>query len=195
MKNYSSLSDSDKWKVVVSCDDSYDGLFFYGVKTTGIFCRPSCRAKTPVRENVVFFNNSKDAIDEGFRPCKKCRPDMEVFEPDLELVRKAKDIFDSNYDNTIDIRDTARQLGVSENHLTRLFRKQFGLTPIHYITGLRISKAVELLGRPDASILEVADITGFKSISNFYRCFKARTGITPKEYRKNGGRNNADSIL
>ena len=195
MKEYLTIPDNEKWQAVVSCDKSYDSLFFYGVKTTGIFCRPSCRAKTPVREHVVFFDNSKTAIDAGFRPCKKCRPDKAVFEPDFELVKKAKDIFDSNYDAAIGLRDTAKQLGVSTNHLARLFKKQLGLTPTQYIAGLRIEKAAELLRQADASILEISYMAGFKSLSNFYKCFKAQTGITPKEQRKSGGSNNADSIL
>ncbi len=69
------ISDTEKWQAVVNCDKGYDGLFFYGVTTTGIFCRPACRAKTPRRENVVFFGNAEQAIEAGFRPCKKCRPD------------------------------------------------------------------------------------------------------------------------
>lgn len=181
------ISDNEKWKAVLDCEKDYDGLFFYGVKTTGIFCRPSCRAKTPTRENVAYFDSNTDAIDAGFRPCKKCRPDEVIFEPDIELVKKAKDIFDLNYNNKIDLRDIAKQLGVSTNHLTRLFKKQLGLTPAHYITGLRVAKAAELLEQNAASILEIALITGFKSTSNFYKCFKDQTGYTPKEYRKIGG--------
>lgn len=195
MKDYLPISISEKWQAVVSCDKSYDSLFFYGVKTTGIFCRPSCKAKTPARENVVFFDNSKAAIDARFRPCKKCCPDKAVFEPDFELVKKAKDIFDSHYDTAIDLTATAKQLGVSANHLSRLFKKQFGRTPTQYITGLRLDKAAELLGQADASILEIAYMTGFKSLSNFYKCFKEQTGHTPKEHRKTGGINNVDIFL
>lgn len=195
MNKYVQISDNEKWKAVVSCDKSYDGLFFIGVKTTGIFCRPSCRAKTPARENVVFLGDAKAAIDAGFRPCKKCRPDKTVFEPDLELVKKAKDILDSNYDSITDLAHIAIQLGVSTNHLARLFKKQLGFTPVQYITALRVGKAAELLGQADASILEIAYMTGFRSLSNFYKCFKEQTGHTPKEYRKNGGSHNANNIL
>lgn len=195
MKEYQLISDSEKWQAVVNCDKSYDGLFFYGVRSTGIFCRPSCKAKTPFRKNVSFFDNAASAIDEGFRPCKKCRPDKAVFEPDSELVNKAKGVLDSSYDGTIDFNHIAKQLGVSSNHLTRLFKRQIGFTPVQYITGLRVVKAAELLVQADASILEIAYMTGFKSLSYFYKCFKGQTGVTPKEYRKNGGSNNAGSFL
>ena len=89
MKKAAQISDNEKWQAVENCDKSYDDIFIYGVKTTGIFCRPSCRSKTPVRTNIVFFTNPTNAIEAGFRPCKKCRPDKIVFEPDLELVKKA----------------------------------------------------------------------------------------------------------
>lgn len=187
MRKAMQISDNEKWKAVIECDKSYDGLFLYGVKTTGIFCRPSCRAKTPVRGNVVFFDNCANAIDSGLRPCKKCCPEREVFEPDLELVKKAKDIFDAGYAGPIKINQAARQLGVSNNHLARLFKKQYGLTPTQYITGLRVDKAAELLRQPETSILEVAYLTGFKSLSGFYKNFKDQTEYTPKEYIKSRG--------
>jgi len=187
MKEYFPISDNEKWQAVVNCDKSYDGLLFYGVKTTGIFCRPSCRAKTPVRGNVVFFDNAINAIDEGFRPCKKCRPDEAVFEPNLELVNKAKDIIEANYDKPIDINHISKQLGVSTNHLTRLFKQNSGLTPTHYIAKLRISKSAELLEQADKNIIEIAYISGFYSLSNFYKHFKELIGQTPNEYRKSRG--------
>lgn len=184
MDEYISLSDSEKWQAVISCDKSCDGIFFYGVKTTGIFCRPSCKAKAPIRENVLFFNSSKEAMEAGFRPCKRCCPDKAVFEPDLELVNKAKEIFNADYDSTIDMNYIAKQLGVSTNYLTRLFKRQLGLTPAQYITGLRINKAAELLGQTKKGILEISYMTGFKSLSNFYKCFREKTGHTPKEHRR-----------
>lgn len=189
------LSDSEKWHAVTSCDRSFDGLFLYGVKTTGIFCRPSCKAKSPVRENVLYFDNCTEAIKAGFRPCKKCRPDKEVFEPERELVSKAKIIFDKEYDGITDINSTAKQLGVSTNHLARLFKKQLGLTPAQYIAGLRISKAAELLERTEKDILEIAYMTGFKSLSSFYKRFREKTGHTPKEHRRTGGGKNAGTLL
>jgi AraC family transcriptional regulator of adaptative response / methylphosphotriester-DNA alkyltransferase methyltransferase len=75
LKTTGQISDNDKWQAVIECDKSYDGLFFYGVVTTGVFCRPSCRSKSPLRNNVLFFNGLDDAVKAGFRPCKKCRPD------------------------------------------------------------------------------------------------------------------------
>lgn len=185
MKKPVGMSDNEKWQAVESSDKSYEGLFFYGVKTTGIFCRPQCRAKIPNRSNVVFFDNAVDAIEAGFRPCKKCCPDKVVFEPDLELVKKAKDIFDANYDQTMELDSISKQLGVSTNHLRRLFKLHNDLSPTQYITQLRVNRAAELLRQKDINILEIATMTGFKSLSNFYKCFKEKLGFTPREYRIN----------
>lgn len=184
MKKLTRISDTEKWQAVVSCDSRYDGIFFYGVKTTGIFCRPSCKSKTPVRDNVTFFDNVESATKTGFRPCKRCQPDKVAFEHNLELVKKAKDIFDVDYNKTIDLSHISKQLGVSTSHLIRLFKQYRGLTPTQYIVKIRIDKATELLNQKDISILDIAYMIGFKSLSNFYKCFKQQTGHTPNKYRK-----------
>lgn len=187
MKKISRISDNQKWQAVVSCDKDYDGVFFYGVKTTGIFCRPSCKSKQPVRGNVIFFDDTAAAMENGFRPCKKCRPDKVSFEPESELVKKAKDIIDTAYNQHLDEGYIAQQLGVSKNHLIRLFKRYSGLTPTQYITRIRVEKALEMLEQEELSVLEIAYAVGMKSLSNFYRCFKELTGHAPNEYRKKRG--------
>ncbi|MGE5632782.1 MAG: bifunctional transcriptional activator/DNA repair enzyme AdaA [Caulobacteraceae bacterium] len=183
MKEPGRISDNEKWQAVIRCDKSYDGKFFYSVKTTGIFCRPSCKSKTPVRSNVAFFDNAAKAIESGFRPCKRCCPDKISFEPDLELIKKAIDIFDAAYNRQIDLSHVSRQLGVSANHLIRLFKQHRSLTPTRYIAKIRVDKAEELLKQSDMDVLEIAYEVGFKSLSNFYKCFKEQTGHTPNESR------------
>jgi len=187
MKKPVRISDNEKWHALVSCDGRYDGIFFYGVKTTGIFCRPSCNSKTPVRDNVTFFDNAANAIEAGFRPCKRCCPDKVVFEPDLELMKKAKNIFDTNYNKQVDVSQISKQLGVSTNHLIKIFKHYNGLTPTQYIVKIRVGKASELLNQTDINIFEIAYMTGFKSLSNFYKCFKEQTGHTPNKHRKSRG--------
>lgn len=184
MKKPSSISDNEKWQAVVSCNRSYDGLFFYGVKTTKIFCRPSCKSRTPIRNNVNFFDNATNAIEKGFRPCKRCCPDKVVFQPELDFIKKAEDIFDVDYNKQINLSDVSKELGVSINHLIRLFKGYSGVTPMQYITKKRVDKAKELLNQNDLSIIDVAYTTGFKSLSNFYKCFKEHTGYTPIKYKK-----------
>jgi AraC family transcriptional regulator, regulatory protein of adaptative response / methylphosphotriester-DNA alkyltransferase methyltransferase len=180
------VSDDEKWRAVVNCDKSYDDLFLYGVTTTGIFCRPSCKSKTPVRTNVVFFKNATIAIKAGYRPCKRCCPDK-IFEPDLELIKEATDFFNTNFSKEIDLKYFSKRLGISPNHLVKLFKEHNGITPAQYITKLKVNKAVELLGQKDFNILEIAHMTGFISLSNFYKCFKEQIGLAPGECRKNLG--------
>ncbi|MTI58183.1 bifunctional transcriptional activator/DNA repair enzyme AdaA [Geosporobacter ferrireducens] len=187
MKDSKEISENEKWQAVISCIDSYDGLFFYGVKTTGIFCRPSCRAKPPIRENTVFFDRPAAAIKAGFRPCKKCRPDQVVFQPDLDLVKKAKEFLDTNYNQSIDSKYIIKELGVSINHLARLFKQHTGFTITEYLAKVRVDKAIELIELSDEKIIDIAYMTGFKSLSNFYKCFKALTRCTPNAYKKGRG--------
>ncbi|MDF2634239.1 MAG: transcriptional regulator with only domain, AraC family [Pelosinus sp.] len=178
------LTKDEKWNAVVHCDNSYDGVFFYGVKTTGIFCRPSCKSKEPGRNNVEFFDEVKEAYAYGLRPCKRCRPDLIEFKPIRDLTEKAKYIFDSCFADRYKLKAEIRELGVSQNHLIHLFRQQFDLTPVEYINKLRVEKARQMLLTTDTNILNIALSCGFGSLSTFYEFFKKQVGLTPKEYRK-----------
>lgn len=186
MKETILISDDEKWKAVTSNDRAYDGLFFYAVKTTGVFCRPSCKAKRPIRENVVFFTTVNNAVNSGFRPCKLCRPDMVSYAPNAQLVEKSKEMLQQVYNKSLDFSAMACQIGVSPSHLLRLFKQYTGVTPRQYILRLRIDKACALLRQTNARILEIAYHTGFQSLSNFHRCFKEQMGVSPKQYRQLG---------
>ena len=177
------LSNSEKWDAVVQCDPSYDGQFYYGVKTTGIFCRPSCKSKTPRQENVEFFEASTEAYAAGMRPCKRCRPDLLEYAPTRELLRQIKAIYDKDFSDREKLASQLRQIPVSPHHLTRLFQQEYGLTPIEYQNELRLTNALECLAIPGMSILNVALVSGFGSLSSFYACFKKKCDITPSEYR------------
>ncbi|GLC31704.1 bifunctional transcriptional activator/DNA repair enzyme AdaA [Clostridium omnivorum] len=186
MRNSGMISENEKWRAVIDCDKQYDGLFYYAVKTTGIVCRPSCRAKTPLRENILFFNNISDAIKEGFRPCKLCRPDItnHDYEPNNELIQKVKEKLDQNYSEPLHLEAISCEFGISASHLTRLFKSFYGISPIYYIVKLRVAKAIEMFEQTDRSILDIAYAAGFRSLSNFYKSFKEHTGHTPNEYRR-----------
>lgn len=178
------LTDKEKWDAVVRCDSTYDGLFFYGVKTTGIFCRPSCKSKEPLRNNVEFFNGVEQAYGCGLRPCKRCRPDLLEFHPMLDIIEKAKDSFDTHFDDRDKLMAVIKELGISQNHLIYLFRQRFHRTPVEYINKLRVERAKERLSNTNLTILDIAMLCGFGSLSTFYELFKQQVGITPKEYRK-----------
>lgn len=177
----------DKWEAVVNCDKRYDGLFYYAVKTTGIFCRPSCKAKPSLKKNTLFFDSVDKALKEGFRPCKMCRPDIKesIYEPNKEIMKKTREILNNSYNKAPNLSNIAHELGFSDSHLIRLFKKYYGLTPNEYIIKMKVEKSMELLYQTDLDIITIAYEVGFKSLSNFYKFFKEYAGYTPKEYRKN----------
>ncbi len=178
------LTEDEKWNAVVQCDSTYDRVFWYGVKTTGIFCRPSCKSKVPLRHNVAFFNDLQQAYDSGLRPCKRCRPDLVEFNPALDVTEKVKFILDTCYDDRLQLADRMKELRISRNHLISLFRKQYHATPVEYCNRLRIAKAAQLIKESDETILSIALLCGFGSLSTFYQFFKKHIGLTPQEYRK-----------
>ncbi|MGZ9585701.1 bifunctional transcriptional activator/DNA repair enzyme AdaA [Paenibacillus marinisediminis] len=180
------LSVDEKWNAVVTCDKAYDGAFYYAVRTTGIYCRPSCGAKTPLRENVQFFNHRDEAVAASFRPCKKCRPDLLVYEPERELVERAKQLMASNVGTLLTIRDIMKQLGISQSSFNSLFQKYVHASPKQYWTRLKIEQSARLLTETETSIVQAALSCGFMSLSSYYKCFKEQTGTTPSEYRKQG---------
>jgi AraC family transcriptional regulator of adaptative response / methylphosphotriester-DNA alkyltransferase methyltransferase len=145
------LTADEKWKAVVRCDDTFDNQFIYGVKTTGIFCRPSCKSKTPLRENVEFFENVEAAYAYGLRPCKRCRPDLQIYKPAADIMEKSKKIYDNYFNNNTELHLHIDKLNISRSHLNRVYQKFYGITPKEYISRLRMEKAVLLLA--DKNIL------------------------------------------
>ncbi len=177
------LTDNEKWSAATTCDKRFDGLFFYGVKTTGVFCRPSCTARTPLRKNVRFFQDVTEALRSGFRPCQKCRPDLREYDPGRDLVEKAKEGLALRAGSSEPSPTRESFPAVSSNNLRRLFWKYEGCTPCRYEAGLRIDKAKRLLAETNLSVLNIALQCGFESLSNFYRRFREHTGGTPGQFR------------
>jgi AraC family transcriptional regulator of adaptative response / methylphosphotriester-DNA alkyltransferase methyltransferase len=172
------------WDAVVSNDGAFDGVFYYAVLTTRIICRPSCRSKAPRRENVVFFRDLKTALAEGFRPCKRCRPDLgQEFHPELDWVAAAKSILESECSDPAVLSGLPARINISLTHLERLFKKNTGLTLKRYLLCVRIEKARILLKKPGHNNTDVCFDVGFSSLSNFYTEFRRQTGMTPGEYR------------
>ncbi len=178
------LTDNEKWKAVIECDSEYDGQFFYGIKTTGIVCKPSCKSKKPKKDNVVFFDKIEDAYDYGLRSCKRCRPEIAGFKPMEDIIIKAKRIYDNYYFDRDKLAIKIGELGISQNHFIHLFRQQYNMTPVEYLNTLRIEKAKELLVGNKENILSIALKCGFGSLSTFYETFKKQVGTTPNKYRK-----------
>ncbi len=177
------LSDEERWNAVKNCDERYDGVFYYAVKTTGIFCRPSCKSRTPAQKNVCFFSTKEDAAAAGFRPCKRCRPDLINYQPITELAQQAKNLIDTCFAQRDRLTEKMKQLGVSPSHLAVIFRQQYGVPPIEYLKQIRAESAKKLLEETAMPIIDVAGSVGLNSLFAFYQFFKEQTGMTPKEYR------------
>ena len=178
------MTEQEMWDAVEHCDSDYDGLFFYGVKTTGIFCRPSCRSKTPKRDNVCFFASAAKARAAGFRPCKRCRSDLLEYRPMQDIAAAVKEKIERAVSAQEDLAAALHNVGLTPRRLTDVFRGQYGVTPREYADSLRLQTAERLLSRTDEKIIDIAYAAGFSSLSTFNRFFKAQTGQTPSAYRK-----------
>lgn len=174
----------EKWNAVVENNASYDGKFFYAVKSTGIFCRPSCKSREPKRENVCFFDTADDAIEEGFRACKRCRPDLLSYEPVKDVAKQAKKIIDDYFCAKKKMDEELRELGLTGHRISKIFKEEYGYTPNEYMTELRLKQAMQKLEETDDDIIDIVFSVGFNSLSAFYRLFRKRTGISPASYRQ-----------
>ena len=172
------------WKAVLEHDAACDGLFFYAVASTGIYCRPSCKSKQPKRANVHFFETAAQAREAGFRPCKRCRSDLMEYQPMREIVQKAKAMLDDCFARQQAMRGELASLGLSPRRVGELFRQEYGVTPGEYIAELRLGEARRLLAETEQPILDIAYSTGFGGVSSFYRFFKTAVGLSPAAYRK-----------
>lgn len=177
------MTDDERWNAVTNCDESYDGTFFYAVKSTGIFCKPSCKSRTPKQGHVCYFDTKEAAEAAGFRPCKRCRSDLTEYEPVRELASQAKFLIDNCFAERGRLSEKMKQLGVSSSHLAVIFRKQYGVSPIEYLNRVRAEQSKCLLSDMTVRITDIAGRIGFESTSAFTCFFRKQTGMTPTEYR------------
>lgn len=174
----------EEWLAIKNCDKEYDGLFFYALKTTKTVCRPSCTARTPNPKNVLIFNSVDDAINEGYRPCNRCRPDyMEWKGAKEELSIKAKQYIEVNYSEKFSLKEIAKKLYVNPYYLHRTFKDTTSYTLLWYHNFVRIEMAKVMLKNTQLSISFIAFEVGYNSLSHFSRAFKKLIGCSPSVYR------------
>ena len=174
--------DEARWQAVMSRDRACDGQFVTGVISTGIYCRPSCAARHPRRENVQFFADPKAAELAGLRPCKRCRP--ESVARDEAAVRHALDLL-RGADDPISLDTLAAATGYSPHHFQRLFKRAVGLSPAGYARALRASRAGDALSS-GASVTEAIHDAGYGAPSRFYEDNRDRLGMSPSAWRDGG---------
>lgn len=132
---------------------------------------------------MKFFSTTESALKSGFRPCKRCRPDLIEYNPITNIANSMKEIYDKYYFDEELIKIKISNLHIAKSHLIRVFNKTFSLTPKAYISKIRINKAKELLKASDKSITEISYDCGYKSLSTFYDNFKKVEGMSPMSYR------------
>lgn len=178
------MTEEEMYEAVKKNDANYDGLFLYGVKTTGIFCRPSCQSKPPLKENIQFFHNAEEAIQAGFRPCKRCRSDLLSYQPMKDIAGMVKKHLEELYVRQTVWNEDMRQMGLSQRRIVEIFKSAYGMTPKAYMDMLKLEEAKRLLLETDEKMIAIAASVGFGSLSTFNRFFKEETGGSPIEYRR-----------
>lgn len=162
-------------------DRSFDGRFFFGVVTTGVYCRPSCPARRPLRGNVRFFSLPAEAEQAGLRPCLRCRPLSNPAAAIEDLCR----YIEQHCDQRLDLKTLAARAGLSRFHLQRTFKAAVGVTPKQYLEAHRVGKLKKEL-RHAKDVTEAVYEAGFGSSSRVYERADSRLGMTPKQYRQGG---------
>ncbi|MFK9094547.1 bifunctional transcriptional activator/DNA repair enzyme AdaA [Bacillus salipaludis] len=174
---------NEKWQAIIGNDASYNNQFFYAVRTTGIFCKPSCKSRVPNKENVRIFQNAEEAISANYRPCKRCKPTNERL-PDNEWVAIMTEYIDNNYPDKLTLETLAEISHGSAYHLHRTFKKITGITPVEYIQQVRINKAKKYLLQSDRTVADIAKKVGISNTPYFITLFKKMTGATPAQFRQ-----------
>ncbi|GAK09428.1 LOW QUALITY PROTEIN: transcriptional regulator, AraC family [Geomicrobium sp. JCM 19038] len=172
----------EQWQAISESDQTYDTIFYYGVTSTKIFCR-SCHSRTPKRENIRIFTCTTTAEKDGYRPCKRCKPDLSE-RPESALINKVTQHLDFHYMNSITLEQLGEHFHVSPYHLQRTFQKRVGLSPNEYITKRRLDEACKLLTRTDRPVNSIAKTVGMPNAAHFITRFRDYYGLTPKQYRE-----------
>jgi AraC family transcriptional regulator, regulatory protein of adaptative response / methylated-DNA-[protein]-cysteine methyltransferase len=171
------------WRATLARDSRADGTFVLAVRSTRIYCRPSCPARRPLRRNVIFFRTREEAEQHGFRACRRCRPNE--ISGQVALVQRAAHHLAESSEDGSNLRDLARTLGTTQATLRRAFLRVTGLKPRELAAALRL-KRFKALMRSGKSITDALYETGYGSSSRVYERSNAQLGMTPATYRKGG---------
>ena len=179
------LSPDPAWKSVAARDRGSDGKFVFAVRTTGIFCRPSCPAKRPNRDNVEFFLSAEEATAAGYRACKRCNPTEAARTLGEKRVREAAKYIEKHPDENISLDALASRVTLSPFHLQREFKKIFGLTPRAYQAAMRVGRFKSNLAGGE-TVSRATYSAGFGSSRAAYETASKTMGMTPGEFRRGG---------
>jgi len=181
----SSVRSDPRWSALLTRDRTADGGFLYSVATTGVYCRPSCGARTPRPENVAFHATAAEALRAGFRPCLRCKPDERPLAERHAAMIAELCRFIEVAGTTPSLRELAARAGSSVHHLHRVFKQITGLTPRAYAAAHRARRVRDALGR-GGTVTEAIYDAGYSSSGRFYSESNAMLGMTPSRYRTGG---------
>ncbi len=178
------------YEAMKSRDTRFDGRFFVGVSTTGIYCRPVCTARTPGRDRCTFYAHAAAAEDSGFRPCLRCRPELAPGAAPIDAQRSAAcwmfARIESGALNESDFEQLAKEYGLCSRQLRRAVVGEFGVTPIQLAQTRRLLLAKQLLTETQLPMATLAHASGFSSVRRFNALFSARYALNPQRFRKSG---------
>ncbi|MDL2287901.1 helix-turn-helix domain-containing protein [Oscillospiraceae bacterium OttesenSCG-928-F05] len=169
-------------------DARFDGRFFVGISSTGIYCRPVCRAKQPKEENCTFYHTAAEAEQAGYRPCLLCRPERapgaSTLDAGANFASRAARMLEENCGNDLSLDTLSERLGCTARHLRRVFAAEYHVTPIQYLQTCRLLLAKSLLTDTALPVIDVAAASGFGSLRRFNDLFKKHYNLAPTALRK-----------
>ncbi|MES2219831.1 MAG: bifunctional DNA-binding transcriptional regulator/O6-methylguanine-DNA methyltransferase Ada [Acidobacteriota bacterium] len=171
------------WKMVVDRTPTAETMFVYAVRTTGIYCRPSCPSRRPLRRSVEFYPTSELAERAGYRACKRCTPAQE--HPQLRILTAACNYLDRHNDETVKLQQLGKAVGLSPFHVQRIFRRCLGITPREYQQARRLEHFRQQVAQGD-TVTTALYQAGFGSSSRFYESANRQLGMTPAALRDGG---------
>lgn len=170
---------------VLAKEHTYDGIYYTCVRTTRIFCRPSCRARTPYPQNVRFVNSPEEAIKLGYRPCKRCKPEEAGrLGPDEVMAAKVDHLMEQDLSFPMTLNRLAGQLAISPFHLQKVYKRVKGYSPADHLQAVRMKEAKDLLAQDQLTVARIAGAVGFRSPSHFTVWFRREAGCSPRDYRE-----------
>ena len=180
------MHEENYWQAVLARDHTYDGTFVFAVRSTGIYCNPSCPSRRPKRERVVFFSLPEAAEEAGFRACRRCHPgEASLLKTQVELIQRACRYIEAHLDEPLTLATLSAQVHLSPYHLQRVFKRVMGITPRQYAEACRLGQLKAELREGEPVTRALYDV-GYGSSSRLYERVPSQLGMTPTVYRRGG---------
>lgn len=181
VKHFENISDEERWQAVLAKDRRYDGAFLTGVHSTGIYCRPSCPARAPLRKNVRFYLTSKEAEEAGLRACKRCSPNTQSAEEACVLAAIAA----IREQGAMSLGELAELTGYAPTHFQRLFKRSVGMSPAAFARACREARVRDALAQGQG-VAKALSSAGYGGVKQFYAETKGRLGMSPSDWSRGG---------